>query len=164
MKDRGSKPDSPGKSSSRNIKLKLTMQYATHAADVPVRSEFRKWIKVALVQDAEIVMRIVDEVEGRSLNRDFRGKDYATNVLTFGYSNTRPLSGDIVLCTPVIENEARQQHKNLDAHYAHLTVHGILHLQGYDHESDAGAAIMERLEAEIMESLGYHNPYDEIVD
>lgn len=163
-KNRGSEPDSPAETSTRNARLKLTIQCATAATDVPVRSQFRKWVKAALAHDAEIVLRIVDEAEGRRLNRDFRGKDYATNVLTFGYGNTRTLSGDIVLCAPVIENEARQQHKNPGAHYAHLAVHGVLHLQGYDHENDTDAAIMEQRETEILERLGYDNPYNEIAD
>jgi probable rRNA maturation factor len=159
-KNRRSEADSPEKAGSRK-RLKLAIQYATSGLDVPVRSEFRKWVKAALVHDAEIVLRIVDEAESRSLNRDFRGKDYATNVLTFGYGDTRPLTGDIVLCAPVIENEAQRQHKSLDAHYAHLAVHGVLHLQGYDHENDADAAVMERREMEILKHLGYGNPYYE---
>jgi probable rRNA maturation factor len=158
-KNRGSEPDSSEKAASRNARLKLTIQYATQGAGVPGRSEFRKWVKTALAHDAEIVLRIVDEAEGRNLNRNFRGKDYATNVLTFGYGDGRPLTGDIVLCAPVIENEAQQQRKSLDSHYAHLVIHGVLHLQGYDHENDADAAIMERKETEILEYLGYGDPY-----
>ena len=111
------------------------------------------------MQDAEIALRIVDEPEGRSLNRDFRGKDYATNVMTFVYSDIHPLSGDVVLCAPVIEKEANQQDKSLVAHYAHLTVHGVLHLQGYDHDSDASATIMEKLETGIVMKLGHDDPY-----
>jgi probable rRNA maturation factor len=145
----------------KEAKLRLAIQYAVHTGSVPIRSQFRKWIKAALMQDAEIVLRVVDETEGRGLNRDFRGRDYATNVLTFVYSNARPLSGDIVLCAPVVEEEARQQHKTPAAHYAHLTVHGTLHLQGYDHESDAAAAAMEKLETEIMMRLGHNDPYKE---
>lgn len=145
----------------KEAKLKLVTQYAVHTKKVPVRSQFRKWIKAALMQDAEVVLRIVDEAEGRSLNRDFRGRDYATNVLTFVYSTARPLSGDVVLCAPVVEEEARQQHKSLAAHYAHLTVHGTLHLQGYDHEQDAAAAAMEQLETGIMMRLGHNDPYKE---
>ena len=142
-------------------KLKLTTQYAIHTADVPVRPQFRRWVKASLTQDAEIVLRIVDKIEGRRLNQDFRGRDYATNVLTFVYRNDQLLSGDIVLCAPVIKAEASQQHKNLTAHYAHLTVHGVLHLQGYDHESDISAAAMEQLETEIVIRLGHDNPYME---
>ena len=149
----------------REIKLRLTIQYAAGTSKVPARSVFHKWIKAALMHDAEVGLRVVDKAEGQSLNRNFRGKDYATNVLTFVYSDARPdaqlLAGDIVLCAPIIENEAREQHKNLTAHYAHLTVHGILHLQGYDHESDAEAAAMEQMETEIVEGLGYENPYKE---
>jgi probable rRNA maturation factor len=106
-------------------------------------------------------MRIVDEVEGRRYNRDFSGKDYATNVLTFVYGETLPLSGDIVLCAAVIEREANQQHKDLLAHYAHLTVHSALHLQGYLHESNRNAAIMEQLETKIITCLGFDDPYQE---
>ncbi len=149
----------------REIKLKLATQYAARAADVPPRSAFRKWVKAALTRDAEIVLRVVDEAEGQSLNRSFRDRDYATNVLTFVYDNVRPgvqsLAGDIVLCAPVIEREAREQQKDLTAHYAHLTLHGVLHLQGYDHESDVEAASMEQMEAEILGRLGYENPYME---
>jgi probable rRNA maturation factor len=155
----------PAEVSHREVKLKLATQYAARAVEVPPRSAFRKWIKAALTHDAEIGLRVVDEAEGHSLNRNFRDRDYATNVLTFIYDNAGPsaqsLAGDIVLCAPVIEREAREQHKNLTAHYAHLTVHGVLHLQGYDHESDVEAATMEQMEAEIVERLGYENPYRE---
>lgn len=155
----------PTEVSQGKVKLKLATQYAARTADIPPRSAFRKWIKAALVHDAEIGLRVVDEAEGNSLNRNFRGRDYATNVLTFIYDNAGPnvqsLAGDIVLCAPVIEREAREQHKNLTAHYAHLTVHGVLHLQGYDHESDVEASAMEQMEAEILERLGYENPYRE---
>mgnify|MGYP006189010251 CR=1 FL=1 len=160
----------------KRSQLKLTMQYATRMPGIPARPAFRKWVNAALTRDAEIVLRIVDEAEGRKLNRDFRGRDYATNVLTFVYADAQPeiqsatrpavddappLTGDIVLCAPVIENEATQQHKNLPAHYAHLTVHGVLHLQGHDHENDPDAAVMEQLEIEILGRLGYQNPYDQ---
>jgi len=150
---------------SNNIKLKLTVQYTvnilSHLKEIPTRFQFRKWFKAGLRQDAEITLRIVDEVEGRRYNRDFRGKDYATNVLTFVYGETLPLSGDIVLCAEVIEREANQQHKDLLAHYAHLTVHSVLHLQGYMHESHKNAAIMEQLETKIITSLGFDDPYQE---
>jgi len=113
------------------------------------------------MQPAEIVLRLVDETEGRELNRQFRGKDYATNVLTFVYDDMQPLTGDIVLCAPVVSQEAQQQHKDRLAHYAHLTVHGVLHLQGYDHIDDAEAAQMEQLETQILAKLGYPGPYAE---
>ena len=141
--------------------FKLMVQYATGSSTVPTRPQFRRWVKAALMQEAEIVLRLVDETEGRELNQQFRGKDYATNVLTFVYDDTQPLTGDIVLCAPVVSQEAQQQHKDLLAHYAHLTVHGILHLQGYDHIEDADAVEMEQLETQILARLGYGNPYAE---
>ena len=148
-----------------NIKLRLTVQYAvnilSHLKEIPTRFQFRKWFKAGLMRNAEVTIRIVDEVEGRRYNRDFRGKDYATNVLTFVYEETFPLSGDIVLCAAIIEREANQQHKSLLAHYAHLTVHSALHLQGYLHGNQENSAIMEQLEAKIITSLGFDNPYQE---
>ncbi len=141
--------------------LKLAVQYATDNTEIPTRPQFRRWVKAALIQDAEIVLRLVDETEGRELNHQFRHKNYATNVLTFVYNDTQPLTGDIVLCAPVISQEARQQHKNFLAHYAHLPVHGILHLQGYDHIEDAEAAVMEQMETQILIRLGYEDPYRE---
>ncbi len=137
------------------------VQYATDSSIVPTRPQFRRWVKAALIQEAEIALRLVDETEGRELNQQFRGKDYATNVLTFVYDDTQPLTGDIVLCAPVVSQEAQQQHKDLLAHYAHLTVHGVLHLQGYDHIEDADAVEMEQLETQILARLGYGNPYAE---
>ena len=137
------------------------VQYATDSKDVPARPLFRRWVKAALMQEAEIVLRIVDEAEGCELNHNFRGKNCATNVLTFVYDDTQPLTGDIVLCAPIVSQEAQQQHKNLTAHYAHLTVHGILHLQGYDHIEDAEAVVMEQMETQILARLGYDDPYTE---
>jgi len=146
-------------------KLKLTVQYATgtatHVGGIPTRPQFRRWVKAALTRDAEIVLRIVDEAEARGLNRNFRGKNYATNVLTFAYDDAQPLSGDIVLCAPVVEKEAKQQHKSLTAHYAHLTAHGVLHLQGWNHENEPDAVVMEQLETAIITKLGYDDPYQE---
>lgn len=147
------------------IKLKLTVQYANDIASsfkgIPTRLQFRKWFKAGLAQDAEIVLRVVGEIEGRRYNRDFRGGGYATNVLTFVYGVTLPLSGDIVLCAPVVEKEANQQHKDLQAHYAHLAVHSVLHLQGYEHESHKNAVIMEQLETKIITRLGFDDPYQD---
>ena len=137
------------------------VQYATNSKEVPARPQFRRWVKAALMQEAEIVLRIVDEAEGCELNHQFRNKEYATNVLTFVYDDMQPLTGDIVLCAPVVSQEAQQQHKNLTAHYAHLTVHGILHLQGYDHIEEAEAVVMEQLETQILARLGYDDPYTE---
>jgi probable rRNA maturation factor len=141
--------------------LKLSVQYATDAEGIPTSTQFKKWIKSALTQNAEITIRIVDEHEGQDLNKKFRGKKAATNVLTFFYDDIFPLAGDIVLCAAVIEKEAQQQHKSLVAHYAHLTVHGVLHLQGFDHENDKDAAAMEKIETNIMTGLGYNNPYQD---
>ena len=137
------------------------VQYATNSTDAPTRPQFRRWVKAALMQEAEIVLRIVDEAEGCELNHQFRNKDYATNVLTFVYDDTQPLTGDIVLCAPVVSKESQQQHKNLIAHYAHLTVHGVLHLQGYDHIEEAEAVVMEQMETQILARLGYDDPYTE---
>lgn len=144
--------------------LSLSVQYAVKPEEAPTRAQFRRWVKAALRQDAEIALRIVGEEEGRALNRDYRGKDYATNVLTFVYDDefpgaARPLAGDIVLCAPVVAREALQQEKPVEAHYAHLTVHGVLHLQGYDHENDEQARQMESLETRIVTKLGYADPY-----
>ncbi len=140
-------------------RLSLCVQYATKPSDVARRASVRKWILAALLVPAELTLRIVDEIEGQTLNRDFRGKDYATNVLTFFYSNRPRLSGDIVICAPVVSREAQEQAISVEAHYAHLVVHGILHLQGYDHDTDGKAEIMESIESQIVMKLGYPNPY-----
>jgi len=107
----------------------------------------------------EVTFRIVNEAEGRSLNHAYRRRDYATNVLTFVYDDARPLSGDVVLCAPVVSREARAQGKTLTAHYAHLVIHGMLHLQGYDHEKNSEARVMEGRETAIMAGLGFGDPY-----
>ena len=140
-------------------KLYLNVQYAYPQADLPKESHFRKWVKAALNIDAEVTIRLVNEQEGCQLNKLYRGKDYATNVLTFPLAEEPHLMGDIVLCAPVIEAEAKSQNKSLEAHYAHLTVHGILHLHGYDHEIEAQAELMEGLETAIVIKLGYASPY-----
>ena len=140
-------------------KLALAVQYASAAQNLPTAAQFRKWARQALRTDAEIALRVVDDDEGRMLNREYRGKDYATNVLTFPLAEEPLLMGDIVLCAPVVAREAEAQQKPLLAHYAHLTVHGVLHLQGYDHETDAEAAQMENLETEIITQMGYADPY-----
>jgi probable rRNA maturation factor len=140
-------------------KLSLSVQYATAEPELPVRNRLRAFAQAALERSAQVTLRLVDESEGRRLNRDFRGKDYPTNVLTFVYADGDGLAGDIVLCAPVIAAEARSQHKEPLAHYAHLVVHGMLHLQGYDHEQDDEAAVMEARETEIVTALGYPDPY-----
>lgn len=140
-------------------KLSLAVQYASAAQSIPTRTQFRRWFKCALQRDVAITLRIVDEVEGRELNKNYRGKDYATNVLTFVYDEAQLLSGDLVICAPVVEQEAATQHKDLAAHYAHLAIHAALHLQGYDHLNDADAHEMEALETALMLKLRYPNPY-----
>jgi probable rRNA maturation factor len=117
----------------------------------------------ALDRDAHVTLRFVGAREGRSLNARYRGRDYATNVLTFVYDDVAPLTGDLVLCTPVVRREAREQGKPFRAHCAHLVIHGMLHLQGYDHERDAEARRMEAREARILAGLGYPDPYREQV-
>jgi probable rRNA maturation factor len=149
-------------------KLSLAVQYAYDTRKLPTRAQFRRWIKVALQRDIKITLRIVGEPEGRELNNRYRGKEYATNVLTFAYDaaesrNFDPLSGDVVICAPVVEKEAREHNKGLLAHYAHLTIHAILHLQGYDHERATDAAVMESRETAIMLKLGYADPYQGVV-
>ena len=144
--------------------LSLSLQFgplegaAAHRAALP-RHKVMRWIRHALATDAEITVRIVGAEEGQALNREYRGKDYATNVLTFDYTAEPVVTADLVLCAPVIEREAREQHKTLQAHYAHMLVHGTLHAQGYDHEADDDAAEMEALESEIVTGLGYADPY-----
>ncbi len=153
-----------GRSTVKQKLFSLAVQYAAGDADpanLPVRAQFRCWVRSALERQAEITIRIVDAPEGRTLNYDYRGKNYATNVLTFVYDEMDPLSADIVLCAAVVEQEAQQQRKALLAHYAHLTVHGVLHVQGYDHIADGEAAIMEQKEVEILARLGFGNPYAE---
>ncbi len=140
-------------------RLELTVQYAAENDQLPARRKLRAWVKAALRRDAEVTLRLVDAEEGRTLNRQYRGRDHATNVLTFAYTDTDPLSGDIALCVPLVEREAREQHKRAEAHYAHLVVHGMLHLQGYDHEKAEDARVMEILETQIVTALGYADPY-----
>ncbi|HEY0842961.1 rRNA maturation RNase YbeY [Methylotenera sp.] len=140
-------------------KLAASIQYASTADNIPSASQFRKWAKAALRVDTEVTIRIVDAEEGQLLNNTYRGKDYATNVLTFPLTEEPHLMGDIIICAPVVATEAKAQQKSLEAHYAHLTVHGILHLHGYDHETDAQAELMEGLETAIVTKLGYASPY-----
>jgi len=130
-----------------------------HRAALP-RHSVARWIRHALDSDAEITVRIVDAEEGQALNRGYRQKDYATNVLTFDYTQEPVVTADLVLCAPVVEREAREQGKTLQAHYAHLLVHGTLHAQGYDHETNEGDALeMEALEIMLLDALGFPNPY-----
>ncbi len=140
-------------------KLSLSVQFASNAKKLPTRQQFRRWVKVALQQDVQMVLRIVDDIEGRALNQSYRGKDYATNVLTFVYDDSEPLYGDVVICAPVVAREAKEQGKELLAHFAHLTIHAALHLQGYDHENRRDAEKMEALETALMLKLRYPAPY-----
>ena len=141
------------------VVFRVAVQYAVTMERLPSRQRIRAWAKAALLNGVHVTFRLVGTKEGRALNREFRGKDYATNVLTFAYPDSMPLSGDIVLCAPVIAREAREQRKTVAAHYAHLVVHGMLHLQGHDHENSQDAKAMESLEAEIVVKLGYADPY-----
>jgi probable rRNA maturation factor len=145
--------------------LELSLQFgkfddlAAHRAALP-RAQVMRWIKQALQHDAEITVRVVGADEARTLNRDYRHKDYATNVLTFDYTQAPVVTADLVLCGPVVATEAAAQGKTLAAHYAHLLVHATLHAQGYDHESDEHEALeMEALEILLLATLGIGNPY-----
>jgi probable rRNA maturation factor len=172
--------------------LSLSVQYASNARKLPTRQQFRRWVKVALEQDVQMALRIVNEAEGCALNLNYRGKDYATNVLTFVYDDAQPrrggvelsgaggaagrrlpqtagftsnmlppqpLYGDVVICAPVVAREAKEQGKELLEHYAHLTIHAALHLQGYDHEKKREAEKMEARETALMLKLRYPSPY-----
>lgn len=154
----------------RPPRIDVAVSYATARAGVPAATSFRRWVEAALAghaRDAEVAIRIVGEDEGRALNRDFRDRDYATNVLSFPAELPEglpermrpPLLGDLVICAPVVAREAGQQGKTPTAHYAHLTVHGTLHLLGWDHEADAEAEAMEAREREILAGLGIADPY-----
>ena len=140
--------------------LKLSLQFAdaTHRELLP-RHKVARWIRAALEAPAEITVRIVGANEGRALNREFRGKDYTTNVLTFDYARVPVITADLVLCAPVVAQEAADEGKPLASHYAHLLVHGTLHAQGYDHETDAEAQRMEARETELLLALGLADPY-----
>jgi len=144
--------------------LALSLQFArfdsaaAHRAALP-HHKVRRWLRAALQSDAELTVRVVDAQEGQALNRDYRHKDYATNVLTFAYTQAPLVCADLVLCAPVVALEAQQQGKSLAQHYAHLLVHGALHAQGWDHETDAQAQAMEQRETEILTRLGFDTPY-----
>jgi probable rRNA maturation factor len=136
----------------------VAIQRASRASHIPSDVRLRGWVRAALRRGATVTLRFVAELEGRRLNREYRGRDYATNVLTFVYGGD-PLTGDVVICAPVVAREAREQGKPLAAHYAHLVVHGLLHLQGEDHEADGEALRMERRERAILKRLGFPDPY-----
>ena len=140
------------------LRLSLQLVDARHRGAF-ARADVARWIRAALAVPAEMTVRIVDGEEGRALNRDFRGQDHATNVLTFPYDDAEVLGADLVLCAPVVEAEADAQGIALVAHYAHLVVHGVLHAQGFDHERAADATRMEARESEILLGLGFADPY-----
>ena len=152
------------------VRLDVAVGYAVPRKGVPAANSFRRWVAATLdgrIREADLAIRIVGSREGRALNRHYRGRDYATNVLSFPADLPEglpegirmPLLGDLVLCAPVIAREAKEQHKPLTAHYAHLTVHGALHLLGWDHGDDVEAEAMEQLERGILAGLGLPDPY-----
>ncbi|MBQ1766025.1 MAG: rRNA maturation RNase YbeY [Aquincola sp.] len=142
------------------VELNLSLQQpdARHRAHLP-RHRVMRWLRAALEGPAEITVRIVDAEEGQALNREYRQRDYATNVLTFDYQHEPVVVADLVLCAPVVEREAAEMGLPVADHYAHLLVHGALHAQGHDHEEDDEAEAMESREREILRGLGLHDPY-----
>lgn len=150
------------------IQLDVSVSYGLPRKGVPAAASFRRWVAAACtgrIRRADLGIRLVDAKVGRSLNRHYRGKDYATNVLSFPADLpegvTLPLLGDLVICAPVVAREAREQGKDLSAHYAHLTIHGVLHLLGLDHEDEREAEAMEQIEREILAGMGFSDPYYE---
>ncbi|OON60676.1 rRNA maturation RNase YbeY [Massilia sp. KIM] len=148
--------------------LELEVQFAdTRLESLITEADLRRWVEASLLGPAELTIRFVDAEEGKALNREYRGKDYATNVLTFAYNEGEELGdeeavqADIVLCTDVLQREADDQKKTVEEHTAHLVVHGVLHAQGFDHEHDEEAEEMEQLERDIMEALGFPDPYED---
>ena len=144
-------------SAPRRPRLSLAIQYATEGSDLPARPLLRRWLKAALERNTAVTLRFVGADEARALNRRYRRRNVPTNVLAFVYDDG--CGGDIVLCAQVLRREARQQNKTLVAHCAHLVVHGMLHLQGYDHHRTADATRMEAREADILDGLGFADPY-----
>ncbi|WP_459949477.1 rRNA maturation RNase YbeY [Denitratisoma sp. agr-D3] len=141
-------------------RLSLAVQYACNGDDLPSRPRLRRWVQASLERPAEVTIRFVGAEEGQALNRDYRGKDYATNVLSFVYETAPKVLGDLVVCLPVVLREAKEQGKTVADHFAHMIVHGILHLHGYDHETGAAdAEAMEAKERTILARLGIADPY-----
>ena len=148
--------------------IALDLQIAIDSNALPTRDQFETWVRLALgntMAEAELTIRLVNKHESQSLNHTYRGKDKPTNVLSFPFESPPevelPLLGDLVICVPVVEAEASEQNKTLEAHWAHMVVHGCLHLLGYDHIVDSEAEEMESLETQLIESLGFPNPYKE---
>ncbi len=144
-------------------RVQLELSYAARAPWVPTRRQFQRWLDAAVVGDPVVSIRVVGLARSRSLNRDYRHKDRATNVLSFAGPGRFPgqdwVLGELVICAPVVAAEARLQHKKLDAHWAHMTIHGVLHLLGFDHEVAAQAVKMEAREVQMLDRLGFSNPY-----
>lgn len=148
-------------------KHKIVLQKKSRSKNIPSRSAFQRWINSALAQfkmDSEVTIRIVDTSESAKLNKNYRNKTGATNILSFPFEAPPdiqlPLLGDLVICAPLISKEAKEQNKPLLAHWAHITIHGTLHLLGYDHIKNKDAKIMESLEIKLLRQLGYKNPYE----
>jgi probable rRNA maturation factor len=146
----------------RRPALRLAVQGHEDFADLPGRATLRRWLALALPDGGQVGLRFVGTREGRALNREFRGRDYATNVLTFDYGGDDGVSADIVLCMPVVRREAREQSKPLRNHLAHLLIHGALHARGMDHGHARQARAMEHLERRLLEQLGIPDPYAEV--
>ncbi|QSX34609.1 rRNA maturation RNase YbeY [Shewanella avicenniae] len=151
-----------------SLELDLDLQIATEATNLPQQADFERWATLAIgnaMPVAEMTIRLVDEAESQQLNHEYRGKDKPTNVLSFPFEAPPgidlPLLGDLVICVPVVEQEAAEQGKPLQAHWAHMVVHGCLHLLGYDHIEDEEAEEMESIETQLIESLGFTDPYKE---
>ncbi|MDP4837641.1 MAG: rRNA maturation RNase YbeY [Burkholderiales bacterium] len=143
--------------------LVLTVQKSEIWQGLPTKNDIRRWINGSLLEDAQVTVRLINEDEGRELNRYFRNRNYATNVLTFPYPDTLPISADIALCIPVIAGEAKTQHKSLHNHFAHLCVHAALHFQDFDHQNKIDRELMENLEIDILEKMGIPNPYEQTI-
>lgn len=147
----------------QNNSIKLHVQIASVSDAIPTRSEFLRWIKAILLVPAELTIRLTDEQESAALNQKYRSKQGPTNVLSFPVENAPdakcPYLGDLVICAPLVAQEAQQQNKPVIHHWAHLTVHGVLHLLGYDHEQEQEAEIMEQLEVDVLNKLGFPDPY-----
>lgn len=141
-------------------KLILSVNSNNFSERIPKKTEFKRWASKSLLEDAEIHIKIVARAEGQNLNKQFRKRNYATNVLTFRYPETVPLSADIALCMPVVQKEAAEQDKTVESHLAHLTVHAMLHAQGFDHSTDTEQEFMELMEIDILSQLGIDNPYE----
>ena len=146
--------------------LTVDIQRAIDADDLPGDDQLTRWAQIGWqqAQDSEVTLRLVDETESQALNHQYRGKDKPTNVLSFPFEApagiTVPLAGDLVICAPVVAREATEQKKTAEAHWAHMVIHGLLHLQGYDHIEDNGAGVMEALETRLLAKLGFSNPYE----